>query len=96
MVLNVICFCFRYLKPIETLKDMAESNMKWTGLYEAYLIGVRNSTEKTMAKVVKNFHLDASREKLIPWLDSKIKTKKYCLVLEKMIGGKYAQLYQKN
>ncbi|KAJ9599190.1 hypothetical protein L9F63_010321 [Diploptera punctata] len=79
----------RYQKPIETTRDMADSNMKWTGLYEAYLIGVKDSTDPVMARVVKNFHLDASREELIPWLSKKVATKKYCLVLEKMLGGAF-------
>ena len=78
----------RYEKPIETTKDLAASNRKWTGMFVDYVTALRGTTDPALARVVNNFYLDASRDKLFPWLAKAIETKRYCFALERMPGGK--------
>ena len=79
---------YRYEKPIETAEDMVQHRLKWSGLYDAYVNSIRNTTNPILRQVEKSFELDAEGDDVIPWLIAKTKTRKYCIALEKMQGGK--------
>ena len=58
-------------------------------MYEGYLLNLRKTTNPALVIIEKNFELDTSEEDVIPWVISKVETKKYCLTLEQNLGGKF-------
>ncbi|PSN57697.1 Ionotropic receptor 41a11 [Blattella germanica] len=74
----------RYEKPIETVSDLARHNVKWTGIYDAYLVSIKDSVNPDIQKVVKNWRFGD-----YDWLEAKTKTGDMSFALEKMLGGHF-------
>ncbi|KAJ9599187.1 hypothetical protein L9F63_010318, partial [Diploptera punctata] len=74
----------RYEKPIDTVHDLASRDAKWTGIYDAYLVSIKDSVNRDIQQVVKNWRFDS-----LQWLKSKTTTGDMSFALEKMLGGHF-------
>ena len=69
------------------MADMAERDMKWSGMLQAYVNMIENTISPILTKVVNNF-VWHEEDDLIEWLAEKAEKRQICVVVEQTLGGK--------
>lgn len=47
----------RYLAPIDTPLQLAESNMEWSATHDAWIFSIQSATHPVLMTLVQNFHI---------------------------------------
>lgn len=81
---NGFQFHFRYEKPIDTPRDMAERNSKWGAMDECFIFFLRESLDPTMLSLVSNFVLGTEE-----YFTKRTNTRELGFAIEKLQNGKF-------
>ncbi|XP_021918219.1 glutamate receptor ionotropic, kainate 4-like [Zootermopsis nevadensis] len=74
----------RYEKPIESVSDLADHNLIWGGMDDAFTFIMRGSSDPKMQTVVRNFRLESEE-----YLTARAKVGDMGFVIERMLGGHF-------
>jgi hypothetical protein len=49
--------CFRFERPINSVEDLARSDILWAGTTAAWVFSILEATERNMAHITRNFRV---------------------------------------
>lgn len=81
--LSETTICYRYEHPIDTVKELADSNLPWVNVHEAWVWSLLDSEDPVSKTLVQHFHVLTEEE--MTTLSTQGKT---AFSLEKLAGGK--------
>jgi len=75
--------CFRFEHPIDTVEDLARSDMLWAATAEAWAFSIQEATEPNLIHIMRNFRVMTSEQMLAHAYAADL-----ALAVEKLLGGK--------
>jgi hypothetical protein len=80
---ETITVCYRYEHPIDTVKELADSNLPWVNVHEAWVWSLLDSEDSVSKTLVQHFRILTEEEMTV--LSTQGKT---AFSVEKLAGGK--------
>jgi hypothetical protein len=77
--MNIFC---RYSPPIETAADLAASGLRWAALDDAFVFGIKESSDPVLTTLTRNFYVGTEEE-----LADRTRTSDMAFVVERLKGG---------
>lgn len=78
--------CFRFEHPIDTVEDLARSNMLWAATTEAWAFSIQGATEPNRIHITHNFKVMTHEQLLVHAY-----TGDMAFAVERLLGGKHIQ-----
>jgi len=82
--MSLMLSCFRFEHPIDTVEDLARSDMLWAATTEAWAFSIQGATEPNLIHITHNFKVMTYEQLLAHAYAADM-----ALAVERLLGGKH-------
>jgi hypothetical protein len=83
-IMSLMLSCFRFEHPIDTVEDLARSNMLWAATTEAWAFSIQGATEPNLIHITHNFRVMTNEQLLVHAYAGDM-----AFAVERLLGGKH-------
>jgi hypothetical protein len=83
-IMSLMLSCSRYEHPIDTVEDLARSNMLWAATTEAWVFSIEGATEPNLIHITHNFKVMTFEQLL-----AHVYAGDMAFAIERLLGGKH-------